>query len=303
MKYSTGHSRRGFTLIELLVVIAIIAILIALLLPAVQQAREAARRSQCKNNLKQIGLALHNYHDVALKFPFAGDSSGTMWTAMILPYLEQRNLYDTMVWGETGGNWGNGSGTATNSKTVAAETVISMLRCPSAAIPEHKRDQSSDGWIIAERVPVTYLGSSSGTLLVDDSTSMQNADGVFFRDSSIAFRDITDGTTNVLMAGEALPNTELDFASREDRDTVNDRKDHWAIGGDDIDVVSDWSECVGSTGVPMNSTEELSYGSQHSGGCQMLLVDGSVRFISESIDANTWGWLGGRGDGNVLGEY
>ena len=98
--------KRGFTLIELLVVIAIIAILIALLLPAVQQAREAARRTQCKNNLKQLGIAMHNYHDTVNVFPWGFDERETLWTAMILPQIEQANLYNTLIWQESGpGNW------------------------------------------------------------------------------------------------------------------------------------------------------------------------------------------------------
>ena len=104
-----GYARqriRGFTLIELLVVIAIIAILIALLLPAVQQAREAARRTQCQNNMKQLGIALHNYHDTIGVFPFGFDERETLWSAMILPQIEQANLYNTLIWQESGpGNW------------------------------------------------------------------------------------------------------------------------------------------------------------------------------------------------------
>ena len=118
--------KRGFTLIELLVVIAIIAILIALLLPAVQQAREAARRTQCKNNLKQLGIALHNYHDTFGVFPYGFDAREALWTVMILPQIEQGNLYATIIWQEGGaGNWdADGS-----PNEIACGTVLEAFRC------------------------------------------------------------------------------------------------------------------------------------------------------------------------------
>src|SRR3712207_6554389 len=131
--------RKGFTLIELLVVIAIIAILIALLLPAVQQAREAARRSQCKNNLHQMGLALHNYHDAHNVFPPANfkvliqdtspdqfNSQSTHWGAMLLPYLDQAPLYNSMVWGSHPTIWYQGP------NLVAQQTVLTVFQCPSS---------------------------------------------------------------------------------------------------------------------------------------------------------------------------
>lgn len=302
------EEKNGFTLIELLVVIAIIAILVALLLPAVQQAREAARRSACKNNLKQLGLALHNYHEVHSALPPGGDSSGTMWSAMILPFIEQAPLYDSIPsWGEAGGNWGNGAGTATNAKTVACETIIPVFRCPSAPIPIGKRDQSSDTWIISNRVPVTYLGNGSGTVTTDTNFENTSPNGVFFRHSSIRFRDITDGLSNVVLIGEVLPDTDSDFSTREETsagsDANNDRKDHWAIGSDDIDVNGDYSECVGTTGLLINTNAEMAYGSQHVGGTHVTLSDGSIRFISENIDSTIWSLLGQRADGTPLGEF
>ena len=121
--------RTGFTLIELLVVIAIIAILVSLLLPAVQQAREAARRTECKNHLKQIGLALHNYHDAHGAFPLGLTAHGAGWSAMLLPYLDQSNIYNTLVFAENGaGNWD-----VAGPNQSALQTLIPVFRCPSDA--------------------------------------------------------------------------------------------------------------------------------------------------------------------------
>lgn len=301
---SSRVPRGGFTLVELLVVIAIIGVLVALLLPAVQAAREAARRTQCGNQIKQLSLGMHNYHDTHNRFPFAGDVSGTMWSAMILPQIEQTNLFNSIAaWGEAGGNWGNGSGNATNDKTKAIETVIPVFRCPSAAIPEHKRDQSSDGWIVANRVPTTYLGCFSGTATTDNTAAATNSDGTMYYNSALNFADITDGTSNTVFFGEAVPNTALDFSTKEDRDTSNARKDHWAIGGDDIDVVSDWSECVGTTGLVINSNAEAAFGSRHPNGCYVGMSDGSARFVTQSINTTTWSRLGQRNDGGVLTDF
>ena len=148
--------RRGFTLIELLVVIAIIAVLIALLLPAVQQAREAARRSQCKNNLKQIGLALHNYHDVFNVFPYAnsnGARTNTTGLVSLLPYFEQAALFSSLDPNLPMGKWNNNSGTVTPlppaKNLVAATTKLAALLCPS---DDGKQFQNDDP---------TYYGCST----------------------------------------------------------------------------------------------------------------------------------------------
>ena len=156
----SGHvRRRGFTLIELLVVIAIIAVLIALLLPAVQQAREAARRTQCKNNLKQLGLAMHNYHDTHGVFPFGWDERETGWQAMILPQLELSALYGTLIWAESGlGDW-NAVG---SPNLTACEKMIPAFRCPSMAVPGHIDNESIPG-----RSPVSYRGVASSIAASD----------------------------------------------------------------------------------------------------------------------------------------
>src|SRR5262249_47931835 len=143
------RSHRAFTLIELLVVIAIIAVLIALLLPAVQQAREAARRSQCKNNLKQIGLALHNYHDSFGKLPLNRHSGRNLpaqfgslgWTAMILPYIDQAPLYSTINFSDQTGNLVNG----VQVNIDARRKIIPVLNCPSNVQPATATNQGHGG--------------------------------------------------------------------------------------------------------------------------------------------------------------
>lgn len=283
----TYKSKRGFTLIELLVVIAIIAILIALLLPAVQQAREAARRVQCKNNLKQMGLALHNYHDVHLRFPMGFiKQHGTAWSAMILPQLDQTNLYNTMTWG---GEWSEGNNEA------ACGTLLSVFRCPSDPIPEHVANYEG----IKNRVPCTYLACASGTEVLDNRIDDFDQDGLFFNNRSLRFRDITDGSSNTVAIGEAKSH----FKRLLDGCCV----DHWYFGSTQILEGKDSSEFVGSTAARFNALDvllassfgekELGFGSYHAGGCHLLLADGSVRFFSENMDEAVRRGLGTRDGG------
>jgi prepilin-type N-terminal cleavage/methylation domain-containing protein len=147
--------RSGLTLLELLVVIAIIGLLVALLLPAVQQAREAGRRTACQNNLKQIGLALHNYHDLHRSFPFGFNDREWLWSAMILPQIEHSALFATLVVQESGpGNWDSGG-----ANEAACCTLIPLYRCPSMAVPEHLDDNPS-GSLMEGRVPISYRACS-----------------------------------------------------------------------------------------------------------------------------------------------
>ncbi|MCO6043687.1 DUF1559 domain-containing protein [Aeoliella sp. ICT_H6.2] len=274
------RKRSGFTLVELLVVIAIIGILVALLLPAVQAAREAARRSSCQNNLKQLGLALQMHHDTYKALPSgAMNREGSMWTYYILPFLEETNTQAFMHIGENGsGNfqWANPSpytheqiaGDPTKANIIACETVVSVFRCPSARLLAHQWDASSwsPPWIVMRRVPGSYLGSATGISVnqnlpgPDGTLPMTGLDGVLFGLSDISMRQITDGTSNTLLIAEAVHDTQaLEDHGLEGEDRLGSRKDHWYIGSDDIDSWdgNDMSEAVGSTGVPINYQNEV----------------------------------------------
>lgn len=316
------RQKRGFTLIELLVVIAIIAILISLLLPAVQQAREAARRTQCKNNMKQLGLALHNYHDTHSVFPYAWGSNQETWTALILPQLEQANLYNTLEWRNSGlDTWG-----AFNSPNkTACGVLLPVLRCPSLARREAFSNQG-----IPNRVPISYRICAGSTVASDDASTrpagyntaqftaleQANLDGIMYGASKTRMRDITDGTTNTIMVGESYTDPEyvkdgqgMDFWAFFIPQLNNSSGGTWRPG---VLTGTEHSECAGSTVVPPNSSlnpnmhgvlMEMSFGSYHIGGAQFTLADGSVRFISENVDLNLYRALGSVAGGEIVGEF
>lgn len=300
MKAKLRNSRkRGFTLIELLVVIAIIAILIALLLPAVQQAREAARRTQCKNNLKQIGLAMHNYHDVHLTFPIGSsvrwsatgaavaNAEGWGWGARILPYIEQAPLFTSL---EVGGlSLEAKLAQESPGGSVALDAIfpsISAYQCPTDTTgPRLKAGmvrQTFDGLgntVAAWQPPTSnYIGSTGlAEVAIPNNLSDARPRGVFYNDSKVKIRDITDGTSNTFMVGE-----------REERcgagSWIGNRNPNGngTLGGDyalgrAYQVINDPI----STG-SVNCTDGFS--SKHTGGAQFLFCDGSVHFLSENLD-------------------
>jgi prepilin-type N-terminal cleavage/methylation domain-containing protein len=312
---SQMNSRRAFTLVELLVVIAIIGILIALLLPAVQAAREAARRSQCSNNLKQLGLGLQNYHDTHRVFPpsaikemFQDDTSKSaqalVWSGMILPFIEQKTLWDQIQGMGFGINWNSttaGPGGLSNAQIL--QVKLPAYQCPSSpdsSVPWSDgsgRQRASYGVVTTGRVGWTYSaagGASNGennNYMDDGGLTHPRWNGPFaMQNQSFRFADITDGSSNTLFVGERY------------RNGIGIR-DYVYIGTPNAQNMH--SQFSGSTGIQLNSldTNQTGYAgfhSAHPGGAQFLAGDGSTHFISENISRNLYSALGSRNGGEPV---
>ena len=280
---------RGFSLIELLVVMGLIASLIAFLLPAVQQAREAARRLQCRNNLKQIGLALHNYHDTHGCFPFShlvatkvGNETGWAWGTMALPFLDQAPLYQQLA--PDGGN-------APTTPTALTKTVLPIYLCPSDASPLWNQQKGGH----AKSNYVGMFGSNK------DLSDIGN--GMFYFNSSTRTSDLTDGMSNTIAAGErswdGLVHPTID------NNSVGRIGSIWAVNlkGNHHDPIS-WCDPLLVTDQHINGEHPNAYSSLHEGGCHFLFADGSVHFLSENIDnGNTFCPLATRQGGEVIGGF
>jgi prepilin-type N-terminal cleavage/methylation domain-containing protein len=304
---SSRHSRSGFTLIELLVVIAIIAVLIALLLPAVQQAREAARRTQCKNHLKQIGLALHNYHDTFLTLPpgaIQGFPSNTQneatWISMMLPNIDQKTLYDRANWSSC---FGCTVSPGNPSYEITSIAIPSMV-CPSDIDVNLAYNAYRRG---------NYAGNSGiGPLhsVGDPNDPTRTAAGPFTMNSSVKMRDFIDGTTNTALVAELLKVPGDDFRGvmhyPEGPLYMHDQTPNSSVPDQfrtSLCISIPRAPCVGTYTAYNNRSIVLAARSLHVGGVQVLLADGSVRFVSNNIHAPTWRALGTPNLSETMGEF
>ncbi|QDS90640.1 hypothetical protein EC9_48540 [Rosistilla ulvae] len=295
-------SRKGFTLVELLVVIAIIGILVGLLLPAVQAAREAARRMQCSNNLKQMGLALQNYHDTMLRFPPGFMAHSRLgWGALLLPYMEQTPLHDQMDShgafdaNSTNGYWHgitSGSPAEANVALIDAKVSIAGYLCPSDIMGEFNTEMGN-------YATSNYVGTRSACHFASPTdTTCTDQPGALPSTGDYAtlqrrFRDFTDGTSSTIMIGE-----------KTTKGTPNGSM--W-IGAYDAEAARVLARVYRTVWAApdylLNQDYAWTISSLHPGGAQLVFADGSTHFLSETIDVHTWAALGTVNGGEIVGEY
>jgi prepilin-type N-terminal cleavage/methylation domain-containing protein/prepilin-type processing-associated H-X9-DG protein len=319
------HDRRNaFTLVELLVVIAIIGILIALLLPAVQAAREAARRSQCTNNLKQACLAMHNYHDQLRSLPVGAWACcwGT-WQVSVLPYIEQQPLYNKYnQGGKATGDWNTVYFSAAN---VAVTTQrLSAFTCPS----DSPQAVSLSGYLLTQHNYAANYGNTGYFTQDGDGSAASPVGGVTFGGAPFAlsacavgkayrFSDIRDGLSNTLMFGEVIQGQSTSAAAIDIRGFT-----WWGLGAgfttflppnsSSPDIMTDSGYCQTADPNPPcdpigmsspNRPANLAARSRHPGGVNVGLCDGSVRFVSDTIAINTWRYLSTTHGGEALDSF
>jgi prepilin-type N-terminal cleavage/methylation domain-containing protein/prepilin-type processing-associated H-X9-DG protein len=309
------HRRSAFTLIELLVVIAIIAILIGLLLPAVQKVREAAARMQCQNNLKQIGLALHSYHDVMGSMP-PGNSKPNAFSAhsALLPYIEQDNLFKLIDFKLAQSHANNAT---------AKGTPVKTFLCPSDPQSSVPAGWGGNNYVANYGTTIRWMQDYSGT------------DGVFAHVTGTAgcrFADVTDGLSNTAAFSErlkgdwsnaaltprtdlltppgALPTTPDEAVTMcRGRDNATSTQFHsnygsvWIQGNQDSMYGHASPPNDPLCAFPANSTQTMPASSGHTGGVNVVLCDGSVRFVPNTVAIAAWRALGTRALGEVLGNY
>lgn len=295
---SAWPRRRGFTLVELLVVIAIIGVLIALLLPAVQAAREAARRSQCLNNLKQMGLAVHNYHDVNRQLPPSRIAYRYLgWSAFILPYLEQQNLYDSI----------NLKVRYPDQATAVQQTSIQAFVCPSRHSVGQQTTAVNTDVTVDQGAVWDYAScdgdftsgayrsnASTGMLIVANTSTANPSQGKWPSQTKIA--SVTDGTSNTILIGEK--HIHIEDLGTENSSTLADGP-----------ILSGWaytSMRLAGPGRPLatnmrhTTVKNEIFGSWHPTVTNFVMGDGSVRSLSVTIDTTNLGRLANRSDGQTV---
>ncbi len=295
--------RRGFTLVELLVVIAIIGVLIALLLPAIQSAREAARRSQCQNNLRQLGLAIQNHHDTRGAFPPARigtdlhpsgrDPYAVSWAFRLLPYLEQRTIYDSFVPNER---------VDSDLNAQAMRTPVSVFYCPTRRSPAADRDfdNNSAAPLVAGAAAGGDYGANSGTSTRHGMPGREEflpwEFGPIYTLSRVRARQVTDGLSLTYAIGE-------NYVPPVDPTVENphfQQGDTAIFAGDHRHTVVRRS----SAGFPdgPNDGYRGKYGSDHADFSHFAFLDGSVRTLSHDVDVSTLRLLSAIGDGGTISE-
>ena len=331
----TRQLRKGFTLIELLVVIAIIAILVALLLPAVQQAREAARRAQCKSNLKQIGVALHNYHDTVSTLPIGvawSNGWGMSWYPRILPYVDQAPLYEQLNFDGAHPGW-TGSGTGLANGTTVNGLQMTFMLCPSSDLPANIDTGGGRRTTLPQYTGISGAANGDGftnpSVVADfaccncctnatvNPTGSTNdgrgaRGGVLLSTRSIQFKDITDGTSNVMMVSEC-GNWGIDVNGN--RSQLNNNHG-WLMGADQANEAGSGRKYnVTSINYPPNTTDMSLPGigwndganngihSPHTGGVHTLMSDGAVVWIGDNISMLTLRRLATRNDGGEVNDF
>lgn len=308
MRLVAIRQRVAFTLVELLVVIAIIGVLVALLLPAVQAAREAARRSSCSNNLKQLGLALHNYHDTVTRFPYGYMESGGLhlrncWLQQMLPYFEQGPMYEQ--YSSTQVQW------IMDIPAAIKDNPIKVLLCPS--------DPSSAGGAMGAnggKRPDGYGAQGNYVGRTGDGFMLGYLElrGLFYYQSGCTFGSVTDGTSNSLAFGEVIIRGKAGSG-------WGDGGSYWGgarwggygfttMEAPNTSVSDQVYQCKSTTwkkapctSISSTDTQRNSLRSEHPGGVQSAFIDGSVRFIPNHIDIITYRALSTIGGGEVVAEF
>jgi prepilin-type processing-associated H-X9-DG protein len=314
--------RSAFTLIEVLVIIAIVSFLVGMLVPAVQKVRSAALRVQCQNNLKQIGIALHNYHDVKGSLPPGRDANGFSTHAYLLPFIEQDNCFATIDFTMP---WSDPMNACSQTNT------IKTFLCPA----DPHNQELPNGW-----AGTNYRANQGNGILWcppptgpgDPNYGMPRPNGPFFLKSCVRLTDITDGTSNTAAFSEHLVGDFSDAVASEQRDTFAPNTlprtpDEAVRDCNAIDITNLTYQGVSNVGAPwlhgdhsttiyfhaappgarscmfLSDRVSTTANSAHSRGVNMLLCDGSVRFVPYSISLETWRGLGSREGGEVLGNF